>query len=104
MTNEERLEVLENLRHALQRFRSMAIEETDFIDDDNRDMALVDLFPWVFGPRCILPAVQMCLDRGAVTGMEFYNFMYILHEFSPAVLAATDAVFPTPNAAMAGWQ
>lgn len=95
MTQEEMMRLLERLRHAFQKFRSNTAEA---VGVELSDEMLEEMFPWVFGPRCPLPAIQKCLDRGSVTGMEFYNFMVVLNMFCPEVAVADlETEFPAPD-------
>ena len=96
MNNDQRLEILENMRFAFQRFRSNVRETRE--KTNLTDGMLEDMFPWVFSSKCPLPAIQRCLDRGEVTGMELYNFMTILHRFAPEVMVAhAEFDFPKPD-------
>jgi len=102
MNEKERLEVLEQMRFAFQRFRSVIMEQADEDGASVKDLA--DMFPWIFGPKCPLPAIQKCLDRERVTGMELYNFLLVLHRFAPEVKVGNlDYDFPEPDVRMAMW-
>lgn len=102
MTQEEMLDVLENMRYAFQRFRSTVKETQEYTGSS--DEVLADLFPWVFTNKCPLLAIQRCLDNEHVTGMEFYNFLYILHNFCPEVMVGHfEYDFPEPKVEMALW-
>jgi len=102
MNNKERLEVLEQMRFAFQRFRSVMLETADERGDTEKD--LTDMFPWIFGPKCPLPAIQNCLDREHVTGLELYNFLSILHRFAPIVKVSNPEYdFPESDVRMAMW-
>lgn len=94
MDQSEMLEYLESMRLAFQKFRSIELEQWG----DEAGLSLI--FPWVFGDKCPLLAIQKVLDRGSVTKMEFYNFMFILHEFIPVVMVASDTKFPEPDIRM----
>ena len=51
------------------------------------------IMPWVFGDRCILPALATILDRydkdTTLAPMDYYNMMYILDKFIPTFKAFT---------------
>lgn len=101
MNNKERLEVLEQIRYAFQRFRSVVLENAEKNGTENH---LPKLFPWVFGDKCLLPSIQKCLDQEYVSGQELYNFLYVLHNFSPEVMVSNlDYDFPEPEIQMMMW-
>lgn len=104
MTCAEMLAILERMRFALQRYRSI---QRAALEDDGHTMSeetLAFFHPWVFGKRCPLLAVQKVLDRGTVTGAEFYNFMFMLHRFMPEVMQADiETDFPQAALEMVHW-
>jgi len=96
MTQQEMRTTLENLRLAFQWFRSIVMETSDL-----SDAMLADMYPWIFGDKCLLPTIQKLLDRDRVSGMDFYNVMTVVHRFCPEVMCAHATYdFPEPNA---GW-
>jgi hypothetical protein len=101
MDQKEAMEALEHLRHNIQRYRSIT-KETFVGENGLTEESLAETWPWVFGSKCPLVQIQKCLDRGSVTGMEFYNFMTILDRFMPEVAVAGDFVFPKPTPDLIG--
>jgi hypothetical protein len=85
MKAEEAMAVVNRMAFAVQRMRTMAIEELG--DDDTTRRVLADLEPWIHGPKCILPALSKVQDRGSVTPGELMNFCYIAHHFSTISMA-----------------
>ena len=100
MDQTEAMKHLQALMHALQRYRSIIKENMTGISGINDEM-LATLYPWIFGTKCPLIALQKVLDRGSVNGSEFYNFMYIVHRFIPEIkivrLIETQEKFPEPD-------
>jgi hypothetical protein len=90
MTRGKALKHLRTMLFAVQKARSDLIEAVG--DDDAGRAVNADLSPWLFGPKCILPALVKFLDRvesgGPIAGADFYNFMRIADR-TPAILAIT---------------
>ena len=87
------------LMHALQRYRSVGAEM-------GLESVGPDLWPWVFGDRCPLPALQKVLDRADTTGllvpMDYYNLMIAFTHFCPEVIVvANTSVMPEGAAPIA---
>ena len=67
---------------------------------------LEDLTPWLYGAKgnALLNGLALVEGRGSVTGMEFYNFMTIIHHIEPFIATTagilTETSFPEPEA---GW-
>lgn len=61
-------------------------------------------YPWGFGDKCPLEALQKVIDRGSVTANEFYNFMTIVDKIMPELqviaLIEQGHDFPKPDI---GW-
>jgi hypothetical protein len=85
VTESEAMEVVNRMTFAVQRMRTMAIEQLG--DDTTTLRVLTELEPWVHGPKCILPALTKVQDRGSVTPGELLNFCYIAHHFSTISMA-----------------
>lgn len=108
-TQEEKINLLNVFIFGLQKYRSNAKEaymkeegEHSILGLTNKQMG--DLWPWVFGDKCPLPLLQRIVDRGSVTGQEFYNAMFILFRFMPEVKTSIEHVyhvtFPEPDTQM----
>jgi len=52
---------------------------------------LEDLYPWLFGDKCVLPALSGVIDRaeqsGTLSPMDFFNQMTVLYRFMPTLVA-----------------
>ena len=98
MDQAEAMKHLQVMMTSFQRYCSIVREYmTNLLPED----ALATMYPWVFGTKCPLTALQKVLDRGSVTGSEFYNFMYIVHRFIPEIriirMIETQEKFPEPD-------
>ena len=98
MDQAEAMQHLQIMMTSFQRYRSIVRENmTNLLPED----ALATMYPWVFGTKCPLTALQKVLDRGSVTGTELYNFMYIVDKFAPEIkiirLIETQTKFPEPD-------
>ena len=64
---------------------------------------LEDLTPWLYGAKgnALLNGLALVDNRGSVTGMEFFNFMTIIHRIEPFIAATagilTETSFPEPE-------
>lgn len=85
-----------------QKFRSDAREAVERYAPANTsgraiNMALLDMYPWVFDDARLLRALSILNDRidggGIVTGMEFYNLMTIFYRFEPEAMTAIELAF-----------
>ena len=98
MDQAEAMKHLQIMMTSFQRYRSIVRENMGNIIHDD---ALTMMYPWVFGSKCPLTALQKVLDRGSVTGTELYNFMYIIEKFAPEIkiirLIETQTKFPEPD-------
>ena len=106
MKQTEAMKYVRSLLFGMQRSRS-ALRETlsgmgDY-PDSLVESTLEDLNPWLYGKRGegLLKALVQVDERGSVTGMEFYNFMTIIHLLDPLSAASagilTDTTYPQPN-------
>ena len=98
MDQAEAMKHLQVMMTSFQRYCSIVREYmTNLLPED----ALATMYPWVFGTKCPLTALQKVLDRGTVTGTEMYNFMYVVHRFIPEIkivrLIETQEKFPEPD-------
>lgn len=84
MNQETALNCLRDMLWAIQKYRSNTKESFGHMEDYS-DEVMADMWPWIFGTKCPLNALSAVLDRGYVTGQEFYNFMFILDRFIPEV-------------------
>ena len=54
-----------------------------------------EIWPWVFGEKCPLPALAKIIDdaetSGVLTPMDYYNMMVIFERFMPEIKAALGA-------------
>ena len=116
MKQEEALKLCNALLTGLQRARSIVEENASRelsingnpIDPKVMDSALEDITPWLFGEKgnALVRGLGIVSDRDSVKGMEFFNFMYIIHVLEPTLNmmagALTDTMFPEPDIAWAG--
>lgn len=100
MDQTEAMKHLQAMMITIQRYRSIIKENISEIEGFN-DELLASLYPWLFGPKCPLIALQATLDKGSVNGSEFYNYMFIIHKFVPELkiirLIETQERFPEPD-------
>jgi hypothetical protein len=90
MTEQEARNYLNIMMIALQRYRGINFETLlakkgglGFTKEQ-----LGETWPWVFGEKCPLAALQKILDGDKVTGIDFYNMMFILDRFMPEIKIA----------------
>ncbi len=92
MTQEEALKHLQEMIWALQRYRSITMEQLGPETGElhlSEEMA-AEMWPWVFGEKCPLSVLVKMVDSGKVAPNDYYNMMFILDRFMPEVkLAAT---------------
>ena len=96
MKQSEALEHLREMIWALQRYRSIAMEELG----PNPDYPLGEqlciteelaakMWPWIFGEECPLPALVKIVDDAETSGTlaptDYYSMMFILDRFMPEV-------------------
>lgn len=94
MNETEALEYVRQFRIAVQKCRSNIIEfwtgpAFDFPDDgdiqrwidgDSAEARICnELYPWLFGEKCILRACAIVEDRGSIDAQEFYNLCWVAH-------------------------
>ena len=100
MKKENAVRHLRTFMWMVQRARSNATDPLlgFVVSDDDPGLGLqitesmmADLMPWVFGDRCVLPALDKILgvyDRtGELAPMDYYNQMFILDRFLGALKA-----------------
>lgn len=110
MTEAEALAHVHELGLAVQKIRSNCFESAPELGD-RAEGFFEGLFPWFFGPRCILRAVAIIEDKGTVSGQEFYNVMWVAHREHEGfmlsvhgVASGVDYTFPEPDTSwIAGW-
>src|SRR5688572_1994707 len=93
MNQTEAFELTQKLMLGLQYARSVSKEElTKFVvnkelNEDLIDSVLEDLTPWLHGRKgnAFLSAVERVVESGKVNGMDFYNFMTIIHTLEPTI-------------------
>lgn len=81
-------EALDNVRlmvFALQKFRSVTVEEIPDLTQKIKE----DLMPWVYGPQCPLEAMTKVIDGGQMEPQTYYNFTYIMDKWMQPVHVAT---------------
>lgn len=88
-TDTERLGVVRAMLRAVQKLRSNSVEahfgfDTPVTAGDD-DPLLVDLQPWVFGSKSVLPLLDRIVTRGRVSGEELYNLLVIAHRLQPSI-------------------
>jgi hypothetical protein len=87
---------------AIQRYRSIVSE--DFLKESNNTGLgfiglgftkefLAEQWPWIFGEKCPISAIQDVLDREEIAPMDFYNLMAILTHFMPEVKVYGECTF-----------
>lgn len=100
MDQAEAMKHLQAMMVTLQRYRSIIRENISGIEGFNDEM-LATLYPWVFGAKCPLIALQATLAKGSVSGSEFYNYMFIIYKFAPELkiirLIESQEKFPEPD-------
>jgi hypothetical protein len=107
MKQQEANKLMSTLLIGLQRARSVDMENLSYNDgrkvsDELTEAIAADLTPWLHGTKgnAFLSGVIKVQDRN-VTGMEFYNFMYIIHRLEPTMQAMigalTETNFPEPD-------
>jgi len=108
MNQKQAMDYVNKLLFGLQRARSASRESLESmggrqLSDEIINNVLEDLTPWLHGPKGngLLNALSQVCDRGRVSGMEFYNFMTIIHHLDPTVGAMagalSDTTFPQPS-------
>jgi hypothetical protein len=105
MNQEQAMELVNNLLFALQKMRSITIEElTNYGFEEKTVKSVVsDLVPWMHGEKgdAFLSGLALVQDRGSITGMELYNFMTILHLLDRNLLmmvsALSQRMYPKPE-------
>lgn len=90
MTPEEAFAHVKRMSYAVQKSRSNAFEMYDGAKEDAEEFFEM-LYPWFFGEKCILRAVEVVIERGSVTGQEFFNLMYLVDK--PENRAMLDVYF-----------
>ena len=106
MKQSEAMEFVRKLLFGVQRSRSAARESLSGSDVSDKliENVLVDLNPWLYGPKGegFIKALAQVDARGSVTGMEFYNFMTIIHRLDPTIAATagilSETSYPEPDA------
>ena len=102
---QEAMELVRKLLFGLQRARSASKEALQGYESDDKIVSSVleTIDPWLYGKNgeALLKAVSMVIDRGSITGMEFYNFMTIIHRLDSTIGMCvgilTDTKFPEPT-------
>ena len=96
MNNAEAIEILRKVMNGIQHARSVGRESMGknpatisgkAISPEIVDAALEDITPWLYGEKgdAFLKGVIDVVERKKVTGMEFYNFMYVLQHLEPTM-------------------
>jgi|WetSurMetagenome_2_1015567.scaffolds.fasta_scaffold687139_1 hypothetical protein len=108
MKHSKAMEYVNKLIFGLQRARTASRESLENMGEpklsqDIIDGVLEDLTPWLHGEKgdALLNGLIKVSDRGRVTGMEFFNFMYIIHHLDPTLQAMAgtlcETTFPEPD-------
>jgi len=110
MNQTEAMKMVRLLLLGMQRARSTSSEwmERNFPDVSPEMIQAVkgDLLPWLEDEngKALVEALAKVDARGSVTGMEFYNFMVVIHILNPAVAAMagilSETTFPEPSTSM----
>jgi hypothetical protein len=86
MNQQYALERVNEFIFCIQKFRSNTSETVT-----KAEMALLPtMFPWTFGDKCPLEVLTKVSNRESITPQEYYNFMFILHEFMPEILVVAN--------------
>lgn len=97
VTEEEAITQLRTFMYALQKYRSVAVGKGPRELGMSGELA-ADVWPWVFGEKCPLPALANILDnvdRGkSLAPMDYYNQMTILTRFMPGIRIITNSSMP----------
>ena len=102
MKQETALNMLRAMLKSTQRFRSITMETTP----ENVHPYLPVMHPWIFGDKCILPALSDVIDRAETSGLlrprDFFNMMTVLYQFTPEVVVVAAMAAPDilPRAAL----
>lgn len=130
MKQSEAVQHLREMMWGLQRYRSVTMETLgdappgphSIAEEHVRGLHLSgklagEMWPWVFGEKCPLPAISKILDDvdsgGELAPMDYYNMMTILDRFIPevrlvvGVARGTDSTLPQgpPDVSvMVGWE
>jgi hypothetical protein len=99
MNAAQALAVVDRLTFVLQRMRSISAETLG--DDATAHLLQSYLTPWVYGPKCLLPALAKVQDRGSVTPGELYNFCFIAHTLEPTIALSSSLMAVAGNYAAA---
>lgn len=110
MNQTQAMEYINKLVIGFQRARSVSRENltkgatlSEKISDRLVESILEDLNPWLFGAKgeAFFKALLKTQEQGKVNGIDFFNFMTIIHRLDPTlqtligILTETD--FPEPN-------
>jgi len=108
MTQHDAVRYLRVMMATIQHMRSVSPNEFGATDT-----IAADLLPWIYGPRCPLPALARLLDRveggGRLAPADFYNMMLIATQRQPeiglmAIFPLQGKQLPEPDAHwLAGW-
>lgn len=120
MTEAEALAHVHQLGLVVQKIRSNCFESSPMTHRgattqeevrEREERFFEGMFPWFFGDRCVLQAVAIVEGKGAITGGEFYNLMWIAHREHEGYMlsvyglaSGVDYEFPEPDLAwIRGW-
>jgi hypothetical protein len=81
LTNEQ---IVHNFKLAAVKARSNLQEALLGEEADDSVFVALGLNPWLFGPRCILPAVEKLEERGNPTDTEVMNLLRVA-QMEPAI-------------------
>lgn len=88
MRESEAMEWVRRLHSSAQKCRSNLIETLETMDTSKAAAEAVceSLYPWLFGPKSILRATAMILERGTIETGQFFNLMYVANRPEMRVL------------------
>lgn len=103
MKHSEALRLTNLLLISLIKARSITAETVEKINGCTSTEILYTLTPWLYGDQgmALIKSLSNCVDREKVTGMEFYNFMTIIHVLDETVGVMASVIantaFPQPD-------
>lgn len=84
------VEWLRILLHSWQRYRAGSAEMIGLGEGRMEK----EMWPWVFGDKCPVPAIARILgkyeDTGELDNMEVYNILFIAYHFAPEIVVTSE--------------
>jgi hypothetical protein len=102
----EALGHLRAMMTSTQKARSNLLEALEKVDDPDPEELAEKTNPWLFGPKSVLPKLAELIpkyEKGApISGMDFFNLMYVATKFEPSIGVITLTPLPIPDTAWIG--